>query len=310
MTRHLTSLTIDLLERFVRLLATKWNAFLIYTKGAYLAYRIGLRLIRGKAYRDQYFSNNRINLGDFLLFERPLKINGIKAIPRKHTADFNLLFHEKEYEVESRVDLNNGETFLDVGANVGRYTLKAATQHSDIKVVSIEAHPKNYKALCRNISCNGFSNIITVNKAVSDKKGKIALYEHITENNRLLTDDFSINAAAGQYAKKKSSIEVESDTIDNILREIKIERPDVLKMDIEGAEVLALKGAKQTLAKLRKIIVEIHLDNLQQVKDILVAHNFDIEVIDIPMMTWHYYYVVGTKRFHEENRRLKEGITA
>jgi FkbM family methyltransferase len=310
MTRHLTSFTDDLFEQFMELLATKWNAFLIYSKAAYLIYRIGLRLTRGKTSRDQYFLNNRINIGDFLLFERPLKINGIKAIPRKHTTDFNMLFHEKESKVESRLDLNNGETFLDIGANVGRYTLKAATQYSDIKIVSIEAHPKNYEALCRNISCNGFSNIITINKAVSDRKGKITLYEHITENNRLLTDDFSIDAAAGQYAKKKSSIEVETDTIDNILREIKIDRPDVLKMDIEGAEVMALKGAKDTLNKLRKIIVEIHLNNLQQVREILLANNFDIEVIDIPQMTWHYYYIVGTKHFQNGNTRLKESITA
>jgi FkbM family methyltransferase len=310
MTRHLTPFTNDLLGIFMELLATRWNIFLIYSKAAYLAYRIGLRLIRGKAYRDQYFLNNRINLGDFLLFERPLKINGIKAIPRKHTTDFNMLFHQKESKVESRIDLNNGETFLDIGANVGRYTLKAATQQSNINIVSIEAHPKNYEALCRNISCNGFSKIITVNKAVSDKKGKIALYQHITENNRLLTDDFSIDAAAGQYAKKKTSIEVESDTIDNILREIKIERPDVLKMDIEGAEILALKGAKETLTKLRKIMVEIHQDNLQRVKEILLEYSFDIEVIDIPWMTWHYYYVVGTKHMHHETKMLKESITA
>ena len=125
-----------------------------------------------------------------------------------------------------------------------------------------------------------------------------------------MTDDFSIDAAAGQYANKKSSVEVESDTIDNILREIKIEKPDVLKMDIEGAEVLALKGAKDTLNKLRKIIVEIHLDNLLQVKEILLAYNFEIDVIDIPQMTWHYYYIVGTKHFQNGNTRLKESITA
>jgi FkbM family methyltransferase len=256
-----------------------------------VAYRVLLRLIRGKKYRDAYFIENRISRGDFLLFERPIKVNGIKAIPRKHTTDFNMLFHDKEYEVESRIDLNEGETFVDIGANVGRYSLKAATLRQDIKIISIEAHPKNYEALCRNISCNGFSNIIPINKAASDKKGKIRLYEHVTDDNRILADDFSIHIDHN----KKSSIEIESDTIDNILRDIGIRRPDVLKMDIEGAEILALKGATETLDKLRKIIVEIHEDNMQQVKEILLAHGFDIHVIDIPWMAWHYYYVVGSK---------------
>ena len=275
----------------MELLGTRWNIFLLYSYAAYLTYRVGLRLVKGKKYRDDYFINNRITLGDFLLFERPIKVNGIKAVPRKHTADFNMLFHDKEYEVESRIDLKEGETFVDVGANVGHYTLKAATQHTDIKVISIEAHPKNYEALCRNISCNRFSNIIPINMAASDKRGKVTLYEHITDDNRLLTDDFSIHTDHN----KKSSIEIESDTIDNILKKVRIERPDVLKMDIEGAEVLALKGATETLDKLRKIIVEIHEDNMQSVREILLAHNFDLQVIDIPWMTWHYYYIIGGK---------------
>jgi FkbM family methyltransferase len=275
----------------MEVLDTKWNIFLIYSKAAYLAYRVGLRLTKGRRYRDEYFLNNHINLGDFLLFERPIKVNGLKAIPRKHTADFNMLFHDKEYEVESRLNLNEGEIFVDVGANVGHYTLKAATYHPEVKIISIEAHPKNYKALCRNVSCNRFSNIITINKAVSDKKGKVTLYEHITDDNRVLTDDFSIQADHN----KKSSVVVDSDTIDNILKEIKIGSADVLKMDIEGAEVMALKGATETLDKLRKIIVEIHQDNMEEVKKILLMHHFDIEIIDIPWMTWHYYYIVGTK---------------
>jgi FkbM family methyltransferase len=275
----------------MEVLDTKWNIFLIYSKAAYLAYRVGLRLTKGRRYRDEYFLNNHINLGDFLLFERPIKVNGLKAIPRKHTADFNMLFHDKEYEEESRLNLNEGEIFVDVGANVGHYTLKAATYHPEVKIISIEAHPKNYKALCRNVSCNRFSNIITINKAVSDKKGKVTLYEHITDDNRVLTDDFSIQADHN----KKSSVVVDSDTIDNILKEIKIGSADVLKMDIEGAEVMALKGATETLDKLRKIIVEIHQDNMEEVKKILLMHHFDIEIIDIPWMTWHYYYIVGTK---------------
>ena len=158
----------------MRVQGTKWNPFLIYTRTAYLAYRIGLRLARGKMYRDQYFLNNRINLGDFLLFERPLKVNGIKAIPRKHTADFNILFHNKESKVESRLDLNKGETFLDIGANVGRYTLKAATQQSDIKIVSIEAHPKNYEALCRIFLAMVFQILLPLTRRY--QIGRVKLY--------------------------------------------------------------------------------------------------------------------------------------
>jgi hypothetical protein len=52
-----------------------------------------------------------------------------------------------------------------------------------------------------------------------------------------------------------------------------------MKIDIEGAEVLALKGATNTLKKLRKIIVEIHEYNFEKVKDILETHNFKLETM-------------------------------
>lgn len=245
----------------------------------------------GKNKRNEYLETNHINLGDFLLLERPISANGIKAIPRKKTADFDLLFKKREIELQPHLIMRRGETFIDLGANVGYYTLKAATEYNNhIEIISIEANPSNYKALCRNISCNGFTKVIALNKAVSDRKGIVKLYGHVTSSNRLLTDDFSISA---EY-DNQSSIQVESDTIDNILKENNIKKADVLKMDIEGAEVLALKGATETLKKLRKIIVEIHGNTLEEVKSILLNNKFNVQTLDIVEL-WHYYFLIGEK---------------
>jgi hypothetical protein len=54
-------------------------------------------------------------------------------------------------------------------------------------------------------------------------------------------------------------------------------RVDVMKIDIEGAEVMALKGARNTLKKLRKIVVEIHGDNNNIIERILLEHDFDLK---------------------------------
>jgi hypothetical protein len=63
-------------------------------------------------------------------------------------------------------------------------------------------------------------------------------------------------------------------------------------MDIEGAEVLALRGATNTLKQLRKIIVEVHVDNFDKVKQILEGHGFNLEIISkIGRMT----YIIGSK---------------
>ena len=265
---------------------------LFFAKCNYVMHRVWLRLVMGKEGRQKYFIDNHINLGNFLLFEWPIKKNGIKAIPRKDTADYDMLFGMREREIELHLGLYKGETFVDVGSNVGYYTLKAATDFGeDINIVAIEAHPENYKALCRNIACNGFTNIVTINKAVSDKKGIITLYQHITNTNRIMTDDPSICI---QYEAKVSSLQVESDSLDNILKENNVHTVDVLKMDIEGAEVLALKAATNTLNQLRKIVVEIHGENLEAIKTILQDNGFSVQKIVCADM--HYFdYIIGDK---------------
>ncbi len=88
----------------------------------------------------------------------------------------------------------------------------------------------------------------------------------------------------------KSFVEVECDTLDNVLNFIG-KTTYVIKIDIEGEEVNALLGANKTLKNTRRIIVEVHNDdNLQKVEQILITHNFDIEKIKS-----HLTFLVGTK---------------
>ena len=66
--------------------------------------------------------------------------------------------------------MNENEIFVDVGANIGSYSLRIANYCKN-KGVAIEAHPENFMALRRNIQINNFTNVKTINKAVSDHKG-------------------------------------------------------------------------------------------------------------------------------------------
>jgi FkbM family methyltransferase len=250
----------------------------------------------GKERRQKYFIENHINLGNFLLFEWPIKKNGIKAIPRKDTADYDMLFGKREKEIELHLRLYKGETFVDVGSNVGYYTLKAATDYGeDINIVAIEAHPENYKALCRNIACNGFTNIAAINKAVSENKGIVTMSESLAFGYRTRFETYSINNNnSSSITDASSSLQVECDTLDNILAGYKV---DLMKIDIEGAEVLALKAATNTLKGLRKIIVEIHEYNFDKVKQILELYNFKLEIIgeDWGEKKMFHGYIIGSK---------------
>ena len=269
------------------------SLFLRYARYRYIAYRLSLRIKMGKKKRDEYLLNRGISTISFLP-ERPYSINGgIKAIPRKGTQDFYMLYIPREEDVKPHLIMYENETFVDVGANVGSYSLKIANDYKNkgVKVIAIEAHPGNYKALCRNIELNDFKHIKAINKAVSDRKGVITIYERSHDGNRVGTDLYSVHNTflAEHNFILPNSLEVESDTLDNILVNNEV---NVMKIDIEGAEVLALRGATNTLKRLRKIIVEIHGDNFDKVKQILENYTFKLEVI---RATGHMTYIIGSK---------------
>jgi FkbM family methyltransferase len=272
------------------------SLFLKYARYRYIAYRLFLRIKMGKKRRDDYLWNKGISIIDFLP-ERPYSIDGIKAIPRKGTQDFYMFYIPREEEVKPHLTMYENETFVDVGANVGSYSLKIANDYKNkgVKIIAIEAHPENYKALCRNIELNGFKHVIkAVNKATSDRKDIVTMYERFYRNgNRVRSEFYSLcNTFLHEdnfIHPNGKSLQVESDTLDSILANNEV---NVMKIDIEGAEVLALKGATDTLKQLRRIIVEIHGDNFEKVKQMLEIHNFKMEII---RATGHMTYIVGSK---------------
>jgi FkbM family methyltransferase len=270
--------------------------FLNYARFRYMIYRILLRIRIGKKNRDDYLQRNGTSIIDFLP-ERPYKIKGgAKAIPRRGTSDFSVLFMSLEPELETHLVMNKSETFVDVGANVGICSLTVANNHVDkgITVIAIEAHPENYKSLCRNIKCNNHNIrkiIRTVNKAVMDHKGTVPMFERTSDGSRVGTSLYSVFDTfihSSNTVKRNGRIlRLECDTLDNILEGCEV---DVISMDIEGAEVLALKGAYKTLKTLRKIIVEIHGNNLEEVEQLLNTNGFETETI-VKSMT----YLIGSK---------------
>ena len=268
--------------------------FLKYARYRYIAYRIFLRIKMGKKERDDFLRESALSEMDFLP-ERIYCINGIKAIPRKGSDDFYMFYVPREKGLLPHLIMHRDETFVDVGANVGYYSLKIAKEYSRIGVtiIAIEAHPGNYKALCKNIGLNDFKCIATINKAVSDHKGIAKMYERVDPANRIRSEFYSLSNGfiheLNIVRPDGDSLEIECDTLDNILGE---KRVDVMKIDIEGAEVSALEGATHILKKLRKIIVEVHGTNFNKVLQLLDdTHNFKCETIEGNMMN----FIVGSK---------------
>lgn len=256
-----------------------------------------LRFNMGKSLRDDYLKHKKLGVFDFLP-QIPYNANGIKVVPRRGTRDYDMFFPrqgslvwKREQYVRDHLIMNKKEVFVDVGANVGAHSLRVAHNYAqmEVRVIAIEAEPETYNKLVQNIKRNGLTNIDAIRIAVSDHKGSAILHERSYDGVRVGTGLHSImeNVDDGNFnLYNEQSLQIECDKLDNI---ISGHRVDVMKIDIEGAEILALEGASKVLKHLRKIIVEIHGKNLQSVKELLESNNFGLEIDPVGQ------YVIGTK---------------
>lgn len=132
------------------------------------------------------------------------------------------------------------DSFLDVGANVGVYTLLAASKIRAGLLHSFEVLPKNYARLQENLRLNSFNEVKTYAIAVSDQRGTIALNLAEGDSMPFITP-----------IEANNTITVPTDTLDNLLQNHSLSNLTLAKMDIEGAELLALKGAVSLLKQQR-----------------------------------------------------------
>lgn len=144
--------------------------------------------------------------------------------------------------------VGEGDTVLDIGANIGYYTLLFARRVGvGGKVFAFEPDPVNLKVLRKNVSANGYRNVTIVDKAVSDREGKTKFYlANASDSNSIY-----------EFSSGLRSIDVETVSLDAYLEGYGGEI-NLVKMDIQGAEYAALQGMRGLLAKnpKAKIIAE------------------------------------------------------
>ncbi|NEZ65801.1 FkbM family methyltransferase [Leptolyngbyaceae cyanobacterium CCMR0082] len=143
------------------------------------------------------------------------------------------------------------DSFLDIGANVGVYSLLAASKISVGKIYSFEALPKNYGRLEENIKLNSFDQVKSYSIAVSDTEGSIALNLAEGDSMPFVSSDFD----------NENSIIVATNTLDNLLEDKPLKQLTLAKIDIEGAELLAFKGATSLLKQQLPYVWILELNN-------------------------------------------------
>jgi FkbM family methyltransferase len=131
-----------------------------------------------------------------------------------------------------------GHTVVDVGANIGYYTLLfARAVGASGRVYAFEPEPNNFAILRTNVEGNGYRNVVLENAAVSDSSGTLDLF--VNETN--LGDHQAYDAGEG-----RKRVIVRSVSLDDYFADL-AERIDFVKMDIQGFEAAALRGMKTLL---------------------------------------------------------------
>ena len=141
-----------------------------------------------------------------------------------------------------------GHSVIDVGAHIGYYSLMAAHRLRQIGaglVFAFEPHPINFADLQRNQQLNNMSNLILIQKAAADQ----------TTQMRLFSGPLSGAHSLRQFPFHSNYYEVESITLDDFMAHYSTIKIGLLKIDVEGAELLTLRGAQQLLERDRPLVI-------------------------------------------------------
>ena len=127
--------------------------------------------------------------------------------------------------------LSAGKVFVDVGANIGSYTLFAA--NAGAKVVAVEANPETARKLAFNIKANCPVDVQLVNVAVGAEEGTLSLWQEPSNCGfATLVEDLTTGEWAGDWSPR----DVEVKPLQSVLADLGLERIDILKVDVEGFE--------------------------------------------------------------------------
>ena len=196
-----------------------------------------------------------------------------------------------EYEDMSFVldMLSSGELFIDVGANIGSYSILAATK--DAQVIAIEPIPSTFKELKQNILLNELNDLIeTINIGLGNKE----------EILQFCTDQGVTNHVLKKGDDVKQMVKIRVRTLDDVLDG---RVPKIIKIDTEGYETKVIEGAQKTLINPNLFAV------IMETNDSGAYYGFDDEVLHQKMLSFNFdsctYDPIAKKLISLNNKKNK-----
>lgn len=153
----------------------------------------------------------------------------------------------EEYETELfKKNIKYGDVVVDIGANIGYHTLIAAELVGKKgHVYAFEPDTNNFQLLSKNVRENKYKNVTLINKALSNKKGKSKLF--------LSNEDNYGDLRIFDSNDNRRSVTINQITLDSYFK--KKQKINLIKMDVQGAEGLVLKGATSLLRRNKKLLL-------------------------------------------------------
>lgn len=170
--------------------------------------------------------------------KKPNKKYGIGRSHIDNLLSLKVNFETRDFLLKN-MPIKSGDTILELGAFCGFGTMKLSELVGPTgKVIAVEADKSNFKFLSKNIQDNNIKNVLTVNTAISNTQGKAKFYKEHNQRNSIdqnLLDNV------------EEIEEIECNSVDNILQQMNIQHVDFITMEINAAEVDALRGMSSTL---------------------------------------------------------------
>lgn len=171
------------------------------------------------------------------------------------------------------------QVFMDIGSNIGYYSIMAGVVNPKLNVFAFDPSPGPFHYLEQNIQLNRLSKVQAFQMAVSNENGSFSF--HVAKSIKYKYLKYNTLGGSGHLShvrenQTENQITVKAQKLDDFVVERKIEFVDLIKIDVEEAEHLVLAGAYQTILKFRPIIVcEVFSTSMWlQIKDQIMDHGF------------------------------------
>lgn len=184
-------------------------------------------------------------------FEVVLK-GGLKLkVPNDLISAFDEVFLREVYRLDGRIS-SNSPVIIDIGANVGYFSLYAYKEFSKAKIVAFEPFPPNFELLEDHKQRNKLNDLTLDKRAVSgtDSMLKINYNPDVS---------FSVGASMVEREGSSSTLEIPAITLNELFSEYDVKHCDLLKIDCEGAEYSILfNSSNEVFQRVDNIVIEMH----------------------------------------------------